>query len=150
MSNSSPGNEKVSNGILLETNGDKSQELLFDRCKHRKHLGHFYFQDLKGSEVDEKKRISIEGFMRRHILLRLITGLCRGVYHFLLFLILLIPKKMSHFLTEHTDDCIIAQAGEGSLYREMMVRVPPFLTCFPFSVLAACTMRLEFLDAGVR
>uniref|UniRef100_A0A7S0MWS7 Uncharacterized protein n=1 Tax=Cryptomonas curvata TaxID=233186 RepID=A0A7S0MWS7_9CRYP len=132
------GNGKAPESAPLETNEDKSQDLLFDRFKHRKHLGRFYFQDLKGSEEDEKKRISIEGFMKRHILLRLITGLCRGVFHFFLFLLLFVPKHISHVLAERTK-CIITPAGEDSLYREMEVRVPCIVKMLSYwQVLALC------------
>jgi hypothetical protein len=117
------GNGKVPDSAPLETNEDRSQELLFDRFKNRKHLGHFYFQDLTGSEEDEKKRISIEGFMKRHIILRLITGLWRGVFHFFLFLLVFVPKHISQLLAERTNECI-TPTGEDSLYREMEVRLP--------------------------
>ena len=107
----------------FEADEDVCENLIFDKYRHRKHLGYFYFQDLEGAKRNETKRKRIESFMEWNIFYRLIVGLLRGIAQFLKATLLFLPKLVFMGLAA----CIPSARGcavtgiEESNYREMEV-----------------------------
>lgn len=79
-----------------EENGNEvnktEQDLLFDKHRHRRHLGHFYVQDSLGAGMEEKKRQKIKDRAGHFILFKLASAVSRGIGKFIIFLFHLILK----------------------------------------------------------
>lgn len=68
--------------------------MVFDQHRHRRHLGHFYVQNTVGAKLEQERRDAIKERKSRSIPQRLVSGACRGVFHFICFLIGIIPKAV--------------------------------------------------------
>lgn len=73
---------------------DVAENPVFDRFRHRRHLGHFYIKDLSGAQRELERRQAAMERKKHSVLYRLVGGAYRGLSHFLYFLVYTIPRTV--------------------------------------------------------